>query len=103
MPNVKIDAPTKRAIAKYEKWEKEHSKTRQTFLQEIATRFADAVSVKLGDVVKVNGFTNTGKNIVVDELKWRSFHSGLQAKGRVINKDGTIGKRTGMRIYKYTE
>ncbi len=48
--------------------------------------------VKIGDIVKVTGFSHRGKKMIVDSL-WivNDWDVGIKAKGRVLKKDGTPG------------
>lgn len=51
--------------------------------------------VKIGDIVEVNGFTFTGKQMRVDRIvlvrSWKNTYK-IKAVGKVLKKDGTVGQ-----------
>lgn len=52
---------------------------------------------KVGDVVTVNGYTHTGKQMQIERVSYSIsfFRGGFRATGKVIKKDGTLSKQRG--------
>jgi len=64
--------------------------------------------VKIGDVVEVTGYSNNGKMMEIHSIElcnygWKETHYEYKIKGKVIKKDGTVGKNNGENRIKVVE
>ena len=85
-----------RAIKAQEKIKNEADKEIDRISKVMAQKFCP---IKIGDIVTVNDFTHTGKQMQVKTVavmrRWGEVH-GFHARGPIIRKDGTPGVQFGL-------
>lgn len=60
-------------------------------------KFVDEHSrLKIGDTVKVTGWSHVGKDMVVEEIRFGEY--GILATGTVLKKDGSQGRFKGAHL-----